>query len=148
MSIKKQLLITLPFLDAQSFLVRKRQQICIRHFTILFTIFNYWPYYSLRIAFHRKLDFLVYFVLKQTYYGASERHFFLRTSQHLGMIPLPAKGVKNHKKLTIFDHILLMGHDTSFVDFTILLKENKKFKLHLEESLLIKCFKPELNTNI
>ena len=36
----------------------------------------------------------------------------------------------------------------SFEDFTILLKENNKFKLHLKESLLIKRDKPELNKNI
>ena len=38
----------------------------------------------------------------------------------------------------IFDDILLNGHDASFEDFTILLKENNRFKLHLKESLLIK----------
>ena len=52
------------------------------------------------------------------------------------------------KKSAIFDHILLKGHDASFEDFTILLKENIKFKLHLKESLLIKSDKPELNRNI
>ena len=83
-----------------------------------------------------------------TYYGESERHFFLRASEYLGVTPLTGKQVKNPKKSAIFDHILLKGHDASFEDFTILLKENNKFKLHLKESLLIKRDKPELNRNI
>ena len=64
------------------------------------------------------------------------------------MTPLTGKRVKNPKKLAIFDHILLKGYDASFEDFTILLKENNKFKLHLKESLLITRDKPELNRNI
>ena len=78
-----------------------------------------------------------------TYYGESERHFFVRASEHLGMTPLTGKRVKNPKKSAVLDHILLKGHD-----FTILLKENNRFKLHLKESLLIKRDKPELNRNI
>ena len=73
-----------------------------------------------------------------TCYGELERHFFVRASEHLGMTPLTGKQVKNPKKSAIFDHILLKGLDTSFEDFTIILKENNKFKLQLKESLLIK----------
>ena len=73
-----------------------------------------------------------------TYYGESERHFFVRASEHLGMTPLIGKPLKNPKKSAIFDHILLKGHGASFEDITILLKENNKFKLHLKDSLLVK----------
>ena len=83
-----------------------------------------------------------------TYYGESERNFFVRASENLGMTPLTGKRVKNPKKSANFDHILLKGHDASLEEFTILLKENSKFKLHLKESLLIKCDKRELNRNI
>ena len=82
-----------------------------------------------------------------TYYGESVRHSFVRASEHLSMTLLTGKRVKNAKKSAIFDHILLKGHDASFEDFTILLKENNKLKLHVQESLLIKCDKPELNRN-
>ena len=82
-----------------------------------------------------------------TYYGESVRHYFVRASEHLSMTLLTGKRVKNAKKSAIFDHILLKGHDASFEDFTILLKENNKLKLHVQESLLIKCDKPELNRN-
>ena len=64
------------------------------------------------------------------------------------MTPVTGKLVKNAKKSAIYDNILLQGHDASFEDFTILFKENKKFKLHLKESLLITSDKPELNRNI
>ena len=64
------------------------------------------------------------------------------------MTPLTGKRVRNPKKSAVFDHILLNGHDASFKDFTILLKESNRFKLHLKESPLIKRDKPELNRNI
>ena len=64
------------------------------------------------------------------------------------MTPLTGKRVMNPKKSAIYDHILLKGRDVSFEDFTILLKENNKFTLHLKESLLLKRDKPELNRNI
>ena len=157
---KKQLLIVLPFLGAQSFLGRKRLQSCIR---------NTIPYCSLRIVFQSKTRLSSLFSFKNiipkeisshlvhkfmcsccnaTYYGESERHFFVRASEHLGMTPLTGERVRNPKKSTVFDHILLNGHDASFKDFTILLKENNRSKPHLKESLLIKRDKPELNRNI
>ena len=77
-----------------------------------------------------------------TSHGESERHFFVRASEHPDVTSLTGKRVKNPKKSAIFNHILLKGHDASIEDFTILLKENKKFKLHLKESLLIKRGKP------
>ena len=43
---------------------------------------------------------------------------------------------------------MLNGHDTSFEDLTILLKESNKFKLYLKKSLLITREKAELNKNI
>ena len=64
------------------------------------------------------------------------------------MTPLNGKRVKSPKKSSISDHILLKSHDASFKDFTILLKENNRLKLYLNESLLIKLDKSELNSNI
>ena len=141
---EKQLLMILPFLGAQSFLVSRRLQSCIR---------NHLPYCSLRMTFQSKnklssLFYFKYIIPKEisshlvykfsccnaNYYGA-ERHFFVRASEHLRMTPLTGKRVKNPKKPAIFDHILLKRHDASFEDFTILLKESNKFKLHLKGSL-------------
>ena len=138
---KKQLLIVLSFLGTQSFLVRKQLKSCIK------------PYCSLRIAFWSKTRISSLFRFKDiipkeisshlvykftcscsnaTYYEESERQFFVRASEHLGMTPLNGKRVKNPKKSTIFEHIPLKDHDASFEDFTILLKENNKSKLHLK----------------
>ena len=73
------------------------------------------------------------------YYDESERHFFVRASEHIGMIPLTGNQVKNSKKSAIFNCILLKGLDASF--------EDSNFKLHLKESFLKKHGKPELNRN-
>ena len=83
-----------------------------------------------------------------TYYGQTQRHFFVGASEHLGIIPLTGKFVKTPKKSAIFDHMLLDGHKASFENFSILLKESNPFKLQSKESLLISRDKPILNTNI
>ena len=93
----------MPFLVAQSFLVRKRLQSCIQ---------NYLLYCSLRIAFQSKIRLsnlvclkdiipkeiishllykFTYCCYNATYYGESERQFFVRASKHLGMTPLAGK---------------------------------------------------------
>ena len=83
-----------------------------------------------------------------TYYGVSERHFHIRASEHLGITPLTGKRVVNPKKSAINDHMLYKNHDASYDDFSILTRENNKFKLRIKESLLIKRDKPDLNRNI
>ena len=83
-----------------------------------------------------------------TYYGQTQRHFFVRASEHLGITPLTGKFVNTPKKSAIFDHMLLDGHKASFDNFSILLKENNAFKLQLKESLLISRDKAILNRNI
>ena len=80
-----------------------------------------------------------------TYYGETKRHLVVRASEHLGITPLTQKRVKNPKKSSIIDHILLEGHNAIYGDFSILTTECNEFKLHLKESLLIKRDKPELN---
>ena len=72
-----------------------------------------------------------------TYYGQTQRHFFVRASEHLRVTPLTDKFVKTPKKSAIFDHMLLDDHKVSFDNFLILLKEINSFKLKLKESLLI-----------
>ena len=82
-----------------------------------------------------------------TYYGQTQRHFFVRASEHLGITPLTGKFVKTSKKSAIFD-ILLDSHKASSDHFSILLKESNTFKLQMKESLLISRDKPILNRNI
>ena len=83
-----------------------------------------------------------------TYYGDSERRFFDRATEHLGMTFLTGKQVMNPKKLPMIDNILLIGHYANFESFSILLKERNEFKSRLKESISIKHGKPKLNRNI
>ena len=82
------------------------------------------------------------------YYCQTQRHFFVRASEHLGITPLTGKFVKTLKKPAISNHMLLDGHKASFDNFSIFLKESNPFKLQLKESSLISRDKPILNENI
>ena len=142
--------------------VNKKQKSKVK--TAKSCIRNTIPYCSLRIVFQSKTRLSSLFCFKEissnlvykftcscgnaTYYGESERHFFVTVSEHLGMAPLTGRRVRNPKKSAVFDHILLNGHDAIFEDFTVLLKENNRLQLYLKELLLIKRDKPELNRNI
>ena len=153
---KKQLMIILPFLGHLSFETRNRLNSCIR---------NQLPSCLLRIAFQSKTHLSSLFKFKKsipkylrlhliytflcsccntTYFGETERHLFVRASEHLGITPLTQKRVMS----AIMDHILLEGHNATYDYFSILIPENNQFKLHLKESLLIKRDKRELNRNI
>ena len=83
-----------------------------------------------------------------TYYGQTQRHIFVRASEHLGITALTGKFVKTPKKSAIFDHMLLDCHKASIDNFSIHSKENNAYKLQLKESLLISRDKPILNRNI
>ena len=48
-----------------------------------------------------------------TYYGQTERHFFVRASEHLVITPVTGKFVKMPKKSAIFDCTLLDDHKVS-----------------------------------
>ena len=157
---KKQVQSILPFLGPLSFKIKSRLQKCFK---------NYIPYCSLRVAYQPGSRISNLFNFKDvvnnklsshnvykfmcgcfnpTYYGQTQRHFFVRASEHLGITPLTGKFVKTPKKSAIFDHMLLDGHKASFDNFSILLKESNPFKLQLKESLLISRDKPILNKNI
>ena len=153
-------MIILPFLGHLSFETRNRSNSCIRYQL---------PSCSLRFAFQSKTHLSSLLKFKEsipkylcsrliykfscsccdtTCYGETERHFFVRALEHLGITPLTQKRVKNPKQSAIMDHILLEAHNVTYNDFSILIPENNQFKLHLKESLLIKRDKPELNRNI
>ena len=138
---KKQLLIVLPFLGKQSFLIRKRLQSCIK---------NHLSYCSLRIVFQSRTRLSSLFRFKDviskeicshivykfvcsccnaTYYGESERHFHIRASEHLGITPLTGKRVVNPKKSAINDHILFKDNKCSCENFSIIAREKNRFKL-------------------
>ena len=111
---KEQLLIILPFSGRLSFETRNRLNSCIR---------NQLPSCSLRIALQSKTRLSSLFKFKDsilkylrshpiyefscsccsaTYYGETERHLFVRTSEHLRISPLTQKRVKNPPKICHF----------------------------------------------
>ena len=112
-----------------------------------FQFFNFKDVVNTKLSSHIVYKFMCS-CSNATYYGQTQRHFFVRASEHLGITPLTGKFVKTPKKSAIFDHMLLDGHKASFDNFSILLKESNPFKLQLKESLLISRDKPILNKNI
>ena len=75
------------------------------------------------------------------------RHLNVKTAEHIGTLPLSKKQV-NPKNRSVADHLPFRNHSASYDDFRNLARENKKFLLELNESLLIMRDKPSLNRNI
>ena len=82
-----------------------------------------------------------------TDYGETQRHFFVRASEHLRITFWTGKFVKTPKIFANFEYVLMDGHKVSFDYFSILLKESNVFKLQLMECLLISRNKPILSKN-
>ena len=83
-----------------------------------------------------------------TYYGKTECHLKIRSDEHIGKSALTGKRVAC-KPSAVSDHLLLHDNSNSdFNDFTILCRDNNKFKLSLRESILIYRDSPILNKNI
>ena len=55
--------------------------------------------------------------------------FFMRTSENLGITHLTDKFVETPIKSAIFDHMFFDGHQASFDNYSLLLKESNVFKL-------------------
>ena len=101
----KQLLIVIPFLGYQSFLVRKRLQSSIRH---------HLEYCSLRIVLqskawlsslfcfkdiiHKEINLYAVAVMQLIIKSQKETLYIVRASEQLGMTPLTGKWVKSPKK--------------------------------------------------
>ena len=83
----------------------------------------------------------------EPYYGECVRHLNVKIGEHIGISPLTKKKVKP-KCSAVSNHLFLCNHSPSFENFSVLIKENKKFLLELKEKLLIMRDKPSLNRNI
>ena len=83
----------------------------------------------------------------ESYHGECVRHLNVKIGEHIGTLPLPKKQVKP-KNRSVADHLPFYNHPASNDDFRNLTRENKKFLLELNESLLITRDKPSLNRNI
>ena len=87
-----------------------------------------------------------YSFFNSTYYGQIERHLFV-SFEHLVLILLTLKRIKNQKKSEINDYILLKVHDANYDNFTLLLNESIVLKLQLKESLIITEDQSEFSRN-
>ena len=83
-----------------------------------------------------------------TYYGETDRHFKVRSGEHIGISPLTFKKTKPSKESAIRDHLLNCNNTLSFEEFNILTNGNNKFDLEIKESLLTKRDRPILNKDI
>ena len=83
----------------------------------------------------------------ESYYGECIRQINVRIGEHIGISPLTRKKVKP-KGSAVSNHLLLYNHSSSFENFSVLTKENKKFLLELKESLLIMRDKISFSRNI
>ena len=68
-------------------------------------------------------------------------------SEHLGITPLTQKQIKNPKNSAIMDHVLLESHNTTYHNFSVLMPNKNRFKLHRKDSVLIGRDKIELSRN-
>ena len=80
-----------------------------------------------------------------TYYGKTLRDFYTRSAEHMGIVSLTEKRLKNVKQSALSDHLLHCKCTINFDHFGISAAESNEFKLLLRESLLIKFDKPILN---
>ena len=73
-----------------------------------------------------------------TYYGEMDRHFKVRSGEHIGISSLTFKKAKPSKESAIRDHLLNCNNIPSLEEFTILTNWNKKFDLEIKKSVVIK----------
>ena len=83
-----------------------------------------------------------------TYYGTTYRHFFTRAAEHMGILNLTSKRVKNVKESVVSDHLLQCNCAIGFDHSDVLASDTNSFRLLIKESLLIKRDKPVLNRTV
>ena len=76
----------------------------------------------------------------ESYHGECVRHLNVKIREDIAILPLPKKQVKPEDRSG--------NHSASYDDFRNLTRENKRFLLELNDSLLIMRDKPSLNRNI
>ena len=82
------------------------------------------------------------------YYAKTKCHFYVRAAEHVGILHLANKHLKNIKQSAISDHLLTCDCNINFNDFTILSKDSNNVNLLIKESLLVSHDKPILNKTV
>ena len=75
-------------------------------------LFNFKDFVNTKLSSHIVYKFMCS-CCNGTYYGQTQRHFFVRASEHLVITPVTGKFVKTPKKSASFDHMLLDDHKVS-----------------------------------
>ena len=129
---KKELVCVFPFLGRKSLEIKKRLQNAIER-----TL----SYCKLKVIFKSPSKIVHHFHFKDVlpkklcsgiaysfkcnncnaiYYGKTKRHFYVRAAEHMGILHLRNKRLKNVKQSAISDHALTCHCNINFNDFTIL----------------------------
>ena len=87
-------------------------------------------------------------ICNKSHCGVSIRHLDIRYGKHIGVSPLTKKKFKPVNNSAAHDHLLYCIYLSSFDNFSIFARENKKFLLEIKESLLIMIDKPLLNRRV
>ena len=157
---KKELIIILPFLGSNSYLVKSR---------LVKTLQRHISFCKIRVVFKSTNKIRNFFRFKDripetlrscqiykfkcgscnaSYIGKTFRHMKVRVSEHRGVSPRTGKVLKGTTSTSVRDHMLECDHIVDWVDFSVLGTENNHFLLEVKESLFIKRDKPSLNKNI
>ena len=131
---KIKIRLVLPFLGPLSFAIRSCLQKCFENYILycslkvvyqsrnrISNLLNFEDFVNTKVSSRTVYKFICSYC-NTTYYGQTQRYFFLRASEHLGITPLTGKFVKMPKKSAFFYHMLLDDHKASFDSFSILLK--------------------------
>ena len=73
-----------------------------------------------------------------------KHYFYIGVAEHVGILDLTNRCLKNVKQSGISDHLLARDCNKNFKDFTILSKHSD-ISLFIKESLLISHYKSVLN---
>ena len=71
------------------------------------------------------------------YYGKTKRSFYVRAAEHMEILHLTKKRLKNVKESAISEFLLTCDCNINFDDFIILSKDSNNINLLIKESLLI-----------
>ena len=123
---KNELVCVFPFLGKKSLEIKKRMQNAIEK-----TL----PYCKLKVIFKSPSKIVNYFHFKYVlpeklcsgivysfkcnscnaiYYGKTKRHFYVRAAEHMGILHLTNKRLKNVKQSAISDHVLTCDCNQNF----------------------------------
>ena len=74
---------------------------------------------------------------KAIYYGKTKRSFYVRAAEHMEILHLTNKHLKNVKESAISEFLLTCDCNINFDDFIILSKDSNNINLLIKERLVI-----------